>query len=165
MENIKENKKLVLAIILTAGIFAIFNYIEGILSLDNILIFDTMLGYTPSLFYDSVSILKDNPSNAYVIFRLLDTVFPFIYGYVLYKILSNHSTSVINYLPLVVVVLDLIENTFMIFLTYISNSTNDLPVYLLNIITITKFTIILVILIIIIYRLTRLSRFLNKSEV
>lgn len=152
------NKYIILTGFLVLVFLVAFFIIDINLSEYNIIMFDTMLFYPPFIFYDNEVLLNLYTPSSYIVYRLLDTVFPFVYGLLLYGLLARYKVSKLNYLPGVVVVLDIIENTVIIMVQFVISTSSDLVIYLLNTATILKFSLLLVIVVIIVLRLTGLNK-------
>ncbi|MFK5882978.1 MAG: hypothetical protein QM489_01410 [Candidatus Izemoplasma sp.] len=155
MKKYTTNKSIFLTSLVVIILLIIFSLIDSDLSKYNIMIFDTKLFYSPGTFYDNRVLLDLYTPSSYFVFRVLDTVFPFTYGLLLYGLLARSKGSKLNYLPGIVVIIDIIENIVIISIQFISNTNSELVIYLLNAVTILKFSLIFVIVNILMLRLIK----------
>jgi len=115
-------------------------------------IFDMKLFYSITSFHDNLVLLQRESYNALILFKMLDTVFPVMYGLLLYIWLKHvHVTNkILLVIPLIGMTADLLENILLTFKTFFTNQY-DFLIWFTNAFTIIKFTSIFISVILIIY--------------
>lgn len=115
-------------------------------------VYDMKCWYSITNFHKNLEYLNPESFQALILFRLLDTIFPLIYGLLLYKWLKHVSVvhKLILAIPFLGMASDYLENILLTFKTFFTNQ-HDYMIYITNVLTITKFTCIFITIIFIIY--------------
>lgn len=136
----KNNTKIYILISLVLTIEVIFYLIMNkIASIDpRIIMFDLRLFYSPTLFFSNIALQTTTIKTYLLIFRAIDMIFPFAYALLLIQLFKKLNSKHII-LPIAALILDLLENSILSFLMFVTSNSVDYYVYLVNVVTLLKF--------------------------